>query len=1123
MYFCCLGLITISSVSQVTNINPNSNEGPWTIGPGNSLGESSPLIIDPVALLSLPTSVDNSTEIYFYEIFNQSPSTYNLYNSCAQASGVTYTFTYEINRLREKNADNEENQYPQCYTWNYLNGNENQGSDVIDGWEIIMDNGCPNMTVWENGMYDDIAWLSEFQQYESGIWNRINSHSHIVASNTYPNGIEEIKAWLSNHNTGNNEIPGGVGVFIRAMGNYQVAQLGSGPHSGEEYLISSAGEMHLMTIVGYHDLVNCGSFGYGAFKVANSWGPSFCNQGFVWLPYELANDFIALHIIEEVDYRQPQVIAKIKIKHNKRNMTRIGIHISDNPSNSAPSELSDYSKVFYAMDTESHPEDWGGGELPLDGYNDVPIEIGYDISDFIQENYPNQAVPNLKFILGVEETDPDNEGFGEILDFSIVDYRIDPNEPFVVYDHNDPIPIENNSITQVPLYYFVHPSTISTDETYTYPTIVRDEVTITGNATLSIHSNYFDFYDGGNLVVSENATLFLPAPTNVIAMRGDGQIELRGTMNALSSVVFDERTALPQPEFILFINNVAKDYTFKDFSFTGSIVGESNSLDLDNILFESSSIEYEGDLSIDALDPETQNLTVDLQGGNLLVQNNDLLKNTYISASMPSVNQNSIVIQDNVIQNINSTESKAVISINDYKIFTVENNEIEINHCNGIELYHAGNNVGADKNITSNEIFSTNASGDCRAIDVFFSRANISNNHIHDNKYGVAAFGNSETTILGNQNANYVSQTQRFIENSTHCYFSYSSYPEEIRYNHFQHDPTNTNPFVKLVYFDIENPYAGPPPIDFSTIYNIECNSWCSTFNPDEDLIPVGSYDYDPYWTIGQYCIKDGGIAGQLYDEAKELIDSGFYYQADSNLKVIISDFPEDSHAIHSLRELYTLEEVDGNNYDSLRIYYRSVIEADQDSLLCRSADWMSMHCLIMMDSSQKAINWLDSVINVPQNTVDSIFAIINLGYIYTHFPDTTYKSYLFTMHNDLVPKSYNDYKIRREELIQQLLKSSPSNESDEYVSESSASIIQIAPNPTKDTFKSIINVLHEGYLKVEIYSALGAKIKELNLGKVQAGKFECSLSLINQPQGMYYVVVKHNNIAQETKKIIKL
>ena len=99
LYVCLLSLIIINSESQVINVNPDPNGEPWTIGPGNSLGESSPLTINPDASLDLPPSVDNSTEIFFYQIFNQSPVGGN-YNSCAQASGVTYTFTYEINRLR---------------------------------------------------------------------------------------------------------------------------------------------------------------------------------------------------------------------------------------------------------------------------------------------------------------------------------------------------------------------------------------------------------------------------------------------------------------------------------------------------------------------------------------------------------------------------------------------------------------------------------------------------------------------------------------------------------------------------------------------------------------------------------------------------------------------------------------------------------------------------------------------------------------------------------------------------------------------------------------------------------------------------------------------------------------
>ncbi len=144
------------------------------------------------------------------------------------------------------------------------------------------------------------------------------------------------------------------GSFCEGNGTAYNCKSRTRPAYDEIYLTSWGGEMHLMTIVGYDDLVNCGSLGYGAFKVANSWDDDWGNEGFIWLPYELANDFLGLHIIEEVEYRQPQVIAKIKVKHNKRSMIRIGIHILDDPNGQIPGELSSYSKVFYAMDSEFH-------------------------------------------------------------------------------------------------------------------------------------------------------------------------------------------------------------------------------------------------------------------------------------------------------------------------------------------------------------------------------------------------------------------------------------------------------------------------------------------------------------------------------------------------------------------------------------------------------------------------------------------------------------------------------------------------------------------------------------------------------------------------------------------------
>lgn len=59
-----------------------------------------------------------------------------------------------------------------------------------------------------------------------------------------------------------------------------------------------AADGHAMTVVGYNDEIWCDINGdgiaqdaeYGAFKVANSWGPSWGNSGFIWFSYDALNE-----------------------------------------------------------------------------------------------------------------------------------------------------------------------------------------------------------------------------------------------------------------------------------------------------------------------------------------------------------------------------------------------------------------------------------------------------------------------------------------------------------------------------------------------------------------------------------------------------------------------------------------------------------------------------------------------------------------------------------------------------------------------------------------------------------------------------------------------------------------
>jgi hypothetical protein len=104
---------------------------------------------------SLPLAVDNSNYKFMRPIFHQIGA------SCAQASGVGYVYTYEMNRLRNTdarvwNSINEiwepipENCYTYNFTFNYFNeGSETHGTNTFQGWSIIKELGCPNLVQWD--------------------------------------------------------------------------------------------------------------------------------------------------------------------------------------------------------------------------------------------------------------------------------------------------------------------------------------------------------------------------------------------------------------------------------------------------------------------------------------------------------------------------------------------------------------------------------------------------------------------------------------------------------------------------------------------------------------------------------------------------------------------------------------------------------------------------------------------------------------------------------------------------------------------------------------------------------------------------------------------------------------
>ena len=72
---------------------------------------------------SMPAGVDNSKLKYFPPLINQ------IGGSCAQASYIGYMFTYEMNRLLDRDASaSKDYQFSYLYTWNFINDGKDEGS-----------------------------------------------------------------------------------------------------------------------------------------------------------------------------------------------------------------------------------------------------------------------------------------------------------------------------------------------------------------------------------------------------------------------------------------------------------------------------------------------------------------------------------------------------------------------------------------------------------------------------------------------------------------------------------------------------------------------------------------------------------------------------------------------------------------------------------------------------------------------------------------------------------------------------------------------------------------------------------------------------------------------------------
>lgn len=411
----------------------------------------------------LPANFSNSKKKYFPNPLVKQGS----HGSCAQASGIAHHFTYIMNVLNSETKK----PYEHHFTWNFLNGGINAGSNTVNGWELVNENGIPSSDMYDISIWGNYAkqvWMSGYDKYYAGMKNRYLEYHKIDISTT--DGIITLKQWIFNFGDGSES--GGLASFdvnsLQPMFNSELPKIKSGAQKGWP-CIAAWGHTggHAMLIVGWDDeiefdvnydgkitndlditkdgVVDVKDMEKGAWLVANTWGENWSGglnvvtNGFYYMMYRAGalgakSGYIDTNSIKSdgklgqtkfhlnngglysnnhvLVLRGKKVSDKIKqqlaYKVEIEHSSRGNISISSGVSNDINANIPEYSHRHSVFNYQ-------GGAFPMKGDGTGTIEIGLDVKDLV--NHIDEKI--VKYFLTINS----NGGTGEVKSFSLMDYR----------------------------------------------------------------------------------------------------------------------------------------------------------------------------------------------------------------------------------------------------------------------------------------------------------------------------------------------------------------------------------------------------------------------------------------------------------------------------------------------------------------------------------------------------------------------------------------------------------------------------------------------------------------------------------------------------------------------------
>lgn len=474
----------------------------------------------------LPSAVNNSTLPSFPPIGDQ-----RALGSCVAWASTYYQASHELGLLNGyNNKTSTANVLSPKWTYNTLNEGYDGGLYVMDAYTLLNLNGAPSIASFP---YDNnyLQWDLNTQDWISALSNRFANAQLVSGIGGSNQDLTTIKQMLNN---------GHVLTFATYVDSWVYGRVGTDPNSASN---PYAGQLavtymngynggHCITIVGYDDnvwidinkngKVDAGE--KGAFLIANSWGTSWGNSGFVWISYDaflsrtavqggpntgrvplaaaLNSDVVA--VVPKAANYKPSLIAQFSLSQSIRNQIGIGAG-SSTTATTTPQRTIQSSALSNK-----------GGTFEFDGSRPTTPQTGVfalDLTDLVQGSLSTSQ--RYYFIL--KDTVANNPTV--LNSFTLIDkvnnkqvsYGNSPitidnsrTTPYIEYSSNTPTPPPPNPTptpdVTPPVVSLTYPSSNST---------VQGTVQVTANASDIKGIARVDFYVDSVLKLSDTAAPYI--------------------------------------------------------------------------------------------------------------------------------------------------------------------------------------------------------------------------------------------------------------------------------------------------------------------------------------------------------------------------------------------------------------------------------------------------------------------------------------------------------------------------------------------------------------------------------------------------------------------------------------